>query len=239
MPSASDVDSASVLRLQQLLAELHYLPLTFTPTVSPSNTTAAQLAMMSAPPDGTFAMRFPFTPQPLASLWVPGALTPMTTGAVMAFKNMHKMKPDATTDQAFWTALLSDAANGSVDPAPYSWAWTTMSRPEMLEIWVDGDFVFTSAANTGIPAAPTPRGSWPVFARYRSQTMSGTNPNGTKYRDPGVPYVNYFHGGDAIHGFLRGSYGRPQSLGCVELPYNAASEVWKLIDYGTVVTVSS
>ncbi|HEY8729178.1 MAG TPA: L,D-transpeptidase, partial [Acidothermaceae bacterium] len=245
VPSRSDVESASVLRLQQLLADLKYLPVTFTPAVSEAitvnhgTTVAAQLAMMSAPPDGAFAMRFSSTPQPLADLWVPGALTPMTNGAIMAFKNLHKMKPDATTDRAFWTALLSDAASGQIDPAPYSWAWTTMTRPETLQIWVDGAFVLSTAANTGIPAAPTPRGSWPVYARYRSQTMSGTNPNGSHYRDPGVPYVSYFHGGDAVHGFLRGSYGRPQSLGCVELPYSAASQVWQLIDYGTVVTVSS
>jgi L,D-transpeptidase catalytic domain len=244
VPSRSDVASASVLRLQQLLADLKYLPVTFTPTVNedtPVNqdtTVAAQLAMMSAPPDGTFAMRFSSTPQPLADLWVPGALTPVTIGAIMAFRNLHKMVPDATTDQAFWTALLSDAASGQVDPAPYSWAWTTMTRPETLQVWVDGAFVLSTAANTGIAAAPTPRGSWPVYARYRTQTMSGTNPNGSHYRDPGVPYVNYFHGGDAVHGFLRGSYGRPQSLGCVELSYSAASQVWKLIDYGTVVTVS-
>src|SRR5450755_3424972 len=56
VPSRSDVESASVLRLQQLLADLKYLPVTFTPTAnedSPVNqdTVAAQLAMMSAPPD--------------------------------------------------------------------------------------------------------------------------------------------------------------------------------------------
>ena len=143
--------------------------------------------MLAAPPDGTFAMRFSLTPQPLADLWVPDELTPLTTGAIMAFKSMHKMKPDASTDQAFWTALLSDVATDRFDPAPYSWAWTTMTRPETLQIWVDGTFVLSTAANTGIAAAPTPRGSWPVYARYRSQTMSGTNPNGTHYRDPGVP----------------------------------------------------
>ena len=95
VPSRSDVASASVLRLQQLLADLHYLPVTFTPTETEDITAPAQLAMMSAPPDGTFAMRFSDTPQPLSDLWSPGTLTPMTTGAIIAFKNAHKMKPDA------------------------------------------------------------------------------------------------------------------------------------------------
>ena len=41
--------------------------------------------------------------------------------------------------------------------------------------------------------------------------MSGTNPDGSHYSDPGVPWVSYFNGGDALHGFLRASYGsRPE-----------------------------
>ena len=37
--------------------------------------------------------------------------------------------------------------------------------------------------------------------------MAGTNPDGSHYDDPGVPWVSYFHGGDALHGFIRASYG--------------------------------
>ena len=56
--------------------------------------------------------------------------------------------------------------------------------------------------------------------------MSGTNPDGSHYVDPGIPWVSYFNGGDALHGFVRGSYGFPQSDGCVEMPVaNAADRV--------------
>jgi peptidoglycan hydrolase-like protein with peptidoglycan-binding domain len=165
-------------------------------------------------------------------------MTVMTKGAIMAFENAHQLAIDGVAGPAVWDALLRDAVAGAVDPQPYTWAWTTMQRPETLRIWSDGDFVFSSKANTGIAAAPTPKGSWPVFARFRSQTMKGTNPDGSKYVDPGVPFISYFYQGDAIHGFKRASYGSPQSLGCVELPYAAAQTVWSLIDYGTVVTVT-
>ena len=67
-------------------------------------------------------------------------------------------------------------------------------------------------------AAPTASGTFPVYLRYKVTTMSGTNPDGSKYSDPGIPWVSYFNGGDALHGFVRGSYGTPQSVGCVELP---------------------
>lgn len=232
------VADGSLLRAQQLLADLHYLPVSFTPASPIDNSAATQSALVFDPPAGDFAMRYDSTPAELASLWAPGKLTAMTKGAIMAFENVHHLAIDGVAGPAVWNALLQDAVAGTLDPQPYTWAWTTMTRPETLRIWSDGNFVFTSKANTGIPAAPTPKGSWPVFSRFRSQTMKGTNPDGTKYNDPGVPFISYFYQGDAIHGFVRASYGSAQSLGCVELPYSAAQTVWNLIDYGTVVTVS-
>jgi lipoprotein-anchoring transpeptidase ErfK/SrfK len=91
--------------------------------------------------------------------------------------------------------------------------------------------------NTGIPAAPTENGTYPVYVRYVTTTMSGTNPDGSSYSDPGIPWVSYFHGGDALHGFLRSSYGSPQSLGCVEMPFTDAQSLWPHTPIGTLVTV--
>ncbi len=237
-PLSYQVAAGSITRLQQLLAELNYLPVTFTASTPEPNDLAGQVSAAFTPPTGTYAMRFPNTPATLAHLWVPGELTAMTRGAVISFENAHQLKTDGSAGYQVWSDLIADALAHKADAAPYTWAWATTSKPETLRIWSNGSFVFSSLANTGIPAAPTPIGSWAVFLRYRSQTMQGTNPNGTKYKDAGVPYINYFNGGDAIHGFLRGSYGSQQSLGCVELPYSSAAKVWDLIGYGTVVTVS-
>jgi lipoprotein-anchoring transpeptidase ErfK/SrfK len=68
--------------------------------------------------------------------------------------------------------------------------------------------------------------------------MSGTNPDGSHYSDPGVPYVSYFNGGDALHGFLRSQYGSPQSLGCVEMSYSDAARVYPFTPIGTLVNVA-
>jgi hypothetical protein len=78
-----------------------------------------------------------------------------------------------------------------------------------------------------------------VYLRYTTQTMSGTNPDGSHYSDPGIPWVSYFNGGDALHGFIRYSYGYPQSLGCVEMPFASAKTVWPSTPIGTLVTVLS
>ena len=91
--------------------------------------------------------------------------------------------------------------------------------------------------STGIASRPTELGTFPVYAHLTSTTMSGINPDGTPYHDPGVPWVNYFNGGDAVHGFYRASYGWYQSLGCVELPVNTAQYIWPYLTYGTLVTV--
>jgi hypothetical protein len=67
--------------------------------------------------------------------------------------------------------------------------------------------------------------------------MQGTNLDGSTYADQ-VYWVSYFHGGDAVHYFDRGSYGWPQSLGCVELPSTTAQASYGYLTYGSLVTVA-
>jgi lipoprotein-anchoring transpeptidase ErfK/SrfK len=109
--------------------------------------------------------------------------------------------------------------------------------PESINVWHSGKTVVTGPANTGIPAAPTATGVFAVFEHLPSTTMSGTNPDGSHYSDPGVPWVSYFNGGDALHGFQRASYGTAQSLGCVEMPYAMAAQVFPYTPIGTLVDV--
>ena len=67
--------------------------------------------------------------------------------------------------------------------------------------------------------------------------MKGTNPDGSTYDDPNVPWASYFNGGDALHGFVRAKYGFPQSNGCVEMTVANAGMLWPLTPIGTLVTV--
>jgi hypothetical protein len=99
--------------------------------------------------------------------------------------------------------------------------------------------ILRSPGNTGVPAAPTQLGTFAVFEHVPVGEMRGTNPDGSHYDDPGIRYISYFHGGDAIHAFTRSSFGTPQSLGCVELPLRAAAKVWPYTPIGTLVTVEN
>ena len=234
------VASGSTLRLQQLLAGLGYLPVTWTErTDPPASDVVYQLAASVYPPAGTFSWRYPGTPAALEALWQPGRWNVITQAAVMAFEDDHDLPVDGSASPALWHALLTAALTGEAPKTGYTYVYVHATIPESLNLWHDGRVIFTSPGNTGIPAAPTAYGTYPVFEHIPVGTMSGTNPDGSHYVDPGVLWISYFHGGDAIHAFPRASYGTPQSLGCVELPYDAAAKVWPYTPIGTLVTVES
>jgi hypothetical protein len=229
----------STLRLEEILAQLGYLPLSWTPAVGaavPTGDAAAQLAAAYAPPPGTFRWTRRGYPSSLYSFWSPGEANTLDVGAVTGFEADHGLTPDGVASQAVWAALLTAAAKDQVNIHGYSYAIASESLPETLTIWHNGRKVFSSLANTGIGVRPTGLGTFPVYLKMPFQVMTGTNPDGSHYADP-VYWVSYFEGGDAVHYFDRGSYGWPQSLGCVELPYGAAKTAYPYLPYGTLVTV--
>ena len=243
------VTQASLLRVQQILAQLHYLPLNFTPApgVSSPTTLAGEVATLGNPLKGSFSWRWPSTPAPLRAQWQPGSPTVVVKGALMAFMSATESSfngytaDDETVNQladASWKALLSAAAASQVDPEPYSYVYVSETLPETLNLWENGRTALTTPANTGIPGEATALGTYPIYVRYTVNTMSGTNPDGSHYDDI-VYWINYFNGGDAVHGFPRGSYGFPQSLGCVELPIPTAHVAFNHLAIGDLVTVAS
>ena len=156
----------------------------------------------------------------------------------MTFEDAHGMTTDGVAGPAVWTALLADAAAGKVDSGAYNYVFVSKTLPERATVYSNGAAVYSTLANTGVTGAETADGTFPVFEHLTVTTMSGTNPDGSKYRDPGIPWVSYFNGGDALHGFVRGSYGFPQSDGCVEMPPANAAVVFPYTPIGTLVTVS-
>ncbi len=299
------VPQASTYALQQLLAQLGYLPVTFTPagvrhkptkpvttthrkrpprtgttttgattttttgatttttgattttTGTQSTTTpatgasaarasargiarsvAAEEAAIANPVKGTFRWRYPHTPALLKHLWSPTKWTEVTKGAVMAFEENVGLTPDGIPGPAVWKALINAAVAGKGTNFGYTFVMVSEHLPETVTVWHNGKVVVHGLANTGIAVSPTEIGTFAVYEHLRVTTMSGTNPNGTHYHDTGIPWTSYFYGGDALHGFIRASYGYPQSLGCVEMPFAEAGQVWPYTPIGTLVNVS-
>jgi peptidoglycan hydrolase-like protein with peptidoglycan-binding domain len=167
-----------------------------------------------------------------------GQLDETTKGGLMVFQSEHEIEPTGTPEAATWKALLRAAEKHERNPSPYTFVTVTETLPETLEVHRDDHVVFSTPANTGVPGAETAQGIFPIYSRFVSTTMTGTDVDGTKYTVPDVPWVNYFNGGDAVHGYPRASYGFPQSNGCVELPIEAAAQVYPMLKIGDIVEVS-
>jgi hypothetical protein len=231
------VPEGSTLRAQQILAQLGYLPLSFDPSHPVPLTAAAQERAAVDPPAGSFSWRYGDIPASLAAEWQPGAPNVVLRGAVMAFENAHELTTDGIVGPVVWRTLLHAAIAEERTTASYTYVLVSESS-ETLELWNDGSIRLTTPVNTGIATAPTELGTFAVYEHIASGTMSGTNPDGSHYEDPGIPWISYFNGGDALHGFERAQYGFPQSLGCVEMPPATAGEVWPYTPIGTLVHIA-
>lgn len=229
---ALKVACPSVLGLQQALARLGYLP--YDPAPGPAVTSRARLAARDAfdPPKGTLHPRFGEVPA-----LAPDEIDGTTKGALMIFQAEHGIESTGEVESATWKALYDADVHDQRNPSPYTWVTVTESLPETLEVHRDSHVVFSTPVNTGVPGAETAQGIFPIFSRFESTTMTGTDVDGTKYTVPDVPWVNYFNGGDAVHGYPRASYGFPQSNGCVELPIEAAAQVYPMLKIGDIVEV--
>jgi hypothetical protein len=232
------VPGGSTLRLQQLLSELGYLPFRFHGG-HVGSTPAAQEDAAVHPPKGKFTWRYHNVPPSLRSFWSPGSSGVMTKGAIMAFENDHGMLTDGVAGATVWKAIIHAAL--AHHGTSFGYTWVNVNKegsPQTLTLWHSGHTVLTTAVNTGIAAAPTASGTFPVFEHLRVTTMSGTNPDGSHYSDPGIQFVSYFNGGDALHAFTRAQFGFPQSLGCVEMELGPAGRVWPYTPIGTLVHVA-
>ena len=228
-----DVAAGDTLRLQQLLAGLDFLPVGFNATgPAPSGADLAQ------DQPGTFSWRWPGLPSELTSQWAQGTPNEITKAAVEAFETQNGLGVDGIAGPAVWTSLINDTINNKADATPYVFVLVNKTVPQSLTLWNNGVAQLAGIpVNTGAPGADTVDGSYAVFEHVRFSEMKGTNPDGSTYDDPNVPYASYFNGGDALHGFVRASYGTPQSNGCVEMSYANAAQVWPLTPIGTLVTV--
>ncbi|HEY2478381.1 MAG TPA: L,D-transpeptidase [Solirubrobacterales bacterium] len=239
-----EVPAGSQLRMQQMLAELHYLPYKWTGEGVAKTPEAQVAAATTEAPKGHFAPRWKNTPSGLKELWTPGEENELVKGALMAFEEAHGLEVDGLAGPVVWEEVMKAVIAGEVKPtkgaaAGYTYVWVNESIPETVNVWHNGKMIVSEEpANTGIPGAETEVGTFPVYLRYEETTMSGENPDGSHYEDPGIMWVSYFNGGDALHAFDRPSYGSPQSLGCVEMPLEEAAAIWPYTPIGTPVTIN-
>jgi hypothetical protein len=230
------VDCPGVTATQEALARLGYLPYTLHGFVGASSTAALTRRQAATRayvlPHGKLLENVPDAP-PLEA----GVMDATTTGALEVYEEDHGLPLTTTPSRRLWVALFADETLAHTNSRPYTWVTVTESIPETLQVHEGSKIAISSPTNTGVPGAETAQGVFPIYARYVATTMIGTNVDGSHYDDPGVPWVNYFNGGDAVHGFIRPGYGYPQSNGCVELPIPTAETVFGMLQIGDLVIV--
>ncbi len=237
-----NVPGGSTVRLQQMLAQLGYLPMKVNYTSGqPANTLAAQEIAAETPPKATISFAYADTPAGLKSQWDgPATAGELTKGALMKFQYDHDLQVTGYEDPQTWRALFMAVIKNQRNTFGYTFVSVSEGSPESLFVWHSGKTVLSNIpVNTGVSGAATQTGTFAVFEHLPVTTMIGTDTDGTHYDDPGIKWVSYFNAGDALHEYPRTSYGFPQSNGCVEMDDANAQSVYPYTPVGTIVQVNS
>ena len=135
-----------------------------------------------------------------------------------------------------WTDLLKAVAKGKHNPNGYTYALASQNSPENLRSGTTASWCSRPGQHRH-PGLPHRGRHVSRLPEVLLQLHEGDESGRHEYDDP-VYYASYFNGGDAVHQFSRASYGWYQSLGCVELPWDAAETAYPYLTYGSLVTVT-
>ena len=155
------------------------------------------------------------TSDPLAVAQLPGSSQAFPPG------QPAPVTTDSTAAAAGWpkTTAETTLAAPSANPAS-SGHWVDVNISKQQVTAYDGSTpIKTVWTSTGTRRHPTVVGTFHVWLKLRSTTMSGGSFRaGDHYRLAGVPYVMYFFRGYALHGtYWHHNFGHPMSHGCVNL----------------------
>lgn len=107
--------------------------------------------------------------------------------------------------------------------------WIEVSLDQqMLRAW-EGDKIVMEFPISSGKWAPTPKGTYHIWYKTRSQSMiGGSKELGTYYNLPNVPHNMFFYLGYAIHGaYWHNNFGQPMSHGCVNAPLSQVSQLFE------------
>src|SRR5205085_2384308 len=122
------------LRLQQMLAQLGYMPNSWkaNPGEEVKLTPEEEVKAATEPPQGKFEWRFHDTPASLKEFWKPGEQETITQGALMAFQSEHELETDGVAGPEVWEALMQAEIAGETRPSNeagggYTYVWVSES----------------------------------------------------------------------------------------------------------------
>ena len=107
--------------------------------------------------------------------------------------------------------------------------WIDISLDEQrVRAWEGNKLVMEFPISSGL-WAPTPKGTFNIWSKTRSQSMvGGSKEMGTYYNLPNVPNNMFFYQGYALHGaYWHNNFGHPMSHGCVNEPLASAAQIFE------------
>jgi lipoprotein-anchoring transpeptidase ErfK/SrfK len=184
---------------------------TWTPTSEPSATTT---------PEVTSTPEVANTPESTAT---PEASP--TPGAMQA-----AIVPDTPTSEY----APAGQQPSSIAAAVYGERWIDVDLSQQRVYAYEGDTLMNSfIVSTGTWQTPTVTGTYKVWIKLRSTTMTGPG-----YYLPNVPYTMYFYKGYGLHGtYWHNNFGTPMSHGCVNLSIPDSEWLYNFASVGTTVNV--
>jgi len=124
-------------------------------------------------------------------------------------------------------AQKSESVLSATVPGDNKWIEIKLSEPQTLYAH-EGDKIIYTFLVSGGKWAPTPRGEFRIWGKYRYSTMiGGSIEKGDYYNLPNVPFTMYFAGGVGLHGtYWHNNFGRPMSHGCVNIAIPDAEKLF-------------
>jgi len=152
----------------------------------------------------------------------------LTNDVVNALKNRQALSRELDVEEApFKTVTITGTGK---------WIEVDVSQ-QRLTAWLGDEVAGTWLISSGRAATPTQIGEGRIYSKLAKQTMTGTIA-GEYYYVPDVKWVNYFNGGEAIHGtYWHNNFGHPMSHGCINMTEAAAKFIYDFAPIGTKVIV--
>ncbi len=214
-PTISAAISANQAKDQ--FASIDYSKATRTPTPTATHT-----------PTPTHTATFTPTPTSTATFTSTPTDTPTPTTTPTETPTATPKPKKKANDQASPTSLQLPKGAGEND------RWIDVDLSAQRAYAVEGtNVVRTFIVSTGTWRTPTVVGTFKIYVKYRSASMSGPG-----YYLPNVPYVMYFYKGYGLHGtYWHNNFGTPMSHGCVNFTKDDAGWLFKFASVGTIVHV--
>ena len=196
------VPAGSTLRLQQLLAKLGYLPGELLPERIGGADDGGPGGGCLEPAEGELRLALSRTRRRRSGTVGRRKLWRAHQGRGDGVRERSKgSRPTGIAGPVVWKALISAALKNQTSSFGYTYVYVTEGSPEQITVWHNGKTVVSRPRQHRDPAGADRTRH---LRRLRAPPLRDDErdqPRRVDLSRPGDPWISYFNGGDALHGF--------------------------------------